>query len=175
MSDGRVRLRLGKDAGAPAATLPIREGDARAPLGTPSIAVVAAVRAADAGVLAAQLEQAARTAGARVITWRASLREREGAETSEGVVRASADAIAPAVDALVAGVESADERTLRIAIGAPFVALRRADLSVLLTAGASSVHWDPELRALRDRFELLVPEPREGLARALVERLLGRS
>lgn len=173
MSEGRVRLRLAKDAAAQGdSALPVREGEARAPLGSPSIAVVAAVRGADAEAFAAQLAEAAAGSGAAATTWRAALRERAGAETSEGTLRASAHAIGDALDALVAG---AGEAALRIAIGAPFVALRRADVSVLVTSGAAPVHWDPDLRALRDRFELIVAEPREGLARALIERMLRRS
>ncbi|AKF07802.1 hypothetical protein [Sandaracinus amylolyticus] len=164
MSEGRVRLRL---QGEPEAlTLPVREGEARVRVRAPSIAIVAAVRAADADAFATMIAEAA--SGRAVIEQRAAVRAKAGAETIDGVLRASSDALPGALDALIA--HGADD-ALRVVIGAPFVALARADLSVLITSGSTPVQWDPQLRAMRDRFELVIPEPRPGLARALVARL----
>jgi hypothetical protein len=177
MSEGRLRLRL---AGEPVTLrVPVRAEETRAALPGLWVAVVSAAGAHGGGAPAAeafgaQLAEALRREGHAPRTWRAALRARAGAERAEtsgteGVLRASAEALPAALDAWI---EDAPTSAPTIALGLPWVALRRPRVAVLLTAGASPVHWEPEIRELRERFELVIPEPRPGLARALVRRLL---
>ena len=172
MSEARVRLRL---AGEPdVVELPSRDDDARVPLPGPSVAVVAAhegaVRAA--AELAARLADATGAAGAPIL--RASVRARPGASRTEHpgeiVLHASADALEAAIDGALAEVPAG--AGLRVVVGAPFVALYRARVSILVTGGVSRVAWEPSLRAMADRFDVLLPEARPGFARALRARLL---
>ena len=177
MSEARVRLRL---AGEPdVVELPSRDDGARVPLPGPSVAVVAAhegaVRAA--AELAARLADATDATGAAGSpVLRASVRARPGASRTEHpgeiVLHASADALEAAIDGALAEVPAG--AGLRVVVGAPFVALYRARVSILVTGGVSRVAWEPSLRAMADRFDVLLPEARPGFARALRARLLAR-
>lgn len=155
MAEPLVRLRL---AGEPAIELPIE----RDPRPIACVAICGAHDGVDVEPLARAL------GGAPVARWRAIVRAREGAETIERdgeiVVRAAPSEMAQAIDAL------RSEGTA-IAVGRAFVALRRPSLAILITGGAPPVQWDPEIRTLRDRFDLVIEEARPGLARELAKRL----
>lgn len=174
----RVRLRL---AGAPAAdAAPIAEESARIALPDPSIAVVATVRERDAEAMAAALVTAAREAGLAAVQWRARLRSASDAgvdvERSEEdgalVIRAPAGAIGAAIAELARAAGASG--TLHVVVGAPFVAIARPTLAIAVGAAGAVVRWDPAVRALRDRLDLIVDEPRPGLAPWLVARLRAR-
>jgi hypothetical protein len=136
----------------------------------PTVALVAAAGAGPEGFGDA-LEDAARAMDRSVARHQLVLRARPGLERIEegrGVLlRVGLDALDQALDALD---PTAD---LRVAIGAPYVALARPTLSILVTRGLPPVSWEPSLRAIRDRFHLVVAEPGPGLARELALRLLG--
>jgi len=154
----RVRLRLSGDA-APV-ELPI----ASDPPPIACIAIVGAHEGIDAEPMARALAE-----GRSVARWRAHLRAREGAETIENDGETSVRASLGELDAAI-GALRADATA--IAIGAAFVALRRPQLAILITGGAGPVQWDPAIRALRDRFDLVIEEARPALARELAQRLL---
>lgn len=158
MSDDRVRLRL---AGEPAAdALPILDDP-------PALPGAIAIVGAHAGIDVEPMVRALRDALGAPVT-RVSLRTREGSEVIEGdetIVRASSSAI----DATLAALPGAG----RIVVGAAFVALRRPRLAILITGGASPVQWDPTIRALRERFDLVLEDPRASLARELARQLGG--
>ena len=174
MSEARVRLRL---SGEPdVVELPSRDDDARVSLPGPSVVVVAAHEGAVRATaeLAARLADATGAAGSPIL--RASVRARPGASRTEHpgeiVLHASADALEPAIDGALAEVPAGVG--LRVFVGAPFVALYRARVSILVTSGVSRVAWEPSLRAMTGRFDVLLPEARPGFARALRARLLSR-
>lgn len=155
----RVRLRLTGEIDA--AELPI----ASAPIALDRcVAVVAAHGALDIAPFARALRAAL---GGRLV--RAVVRAREGSEIVEGgdetLVRASAGALEAAIESLGA-IEG-------VLIGAAFVALRRPRSAILITGGASPAQWDPSIRALRERFDLVLEEPRAGLPGALAACLAG--
>lgn len=150
-----VRLRL---SGEPAAArIPVRDDP---PALSAVIAVVGACDAADEGAMARALAEAA--GGAR---WRAQAWSREGSEIAE---RDGEQVLRAAPAELDSALEGLRAEGLVVALGAAFVALRRPALAILVTGGASPVQWDPDVRALRDRFQLIVEEPRPALARELV-------
>lgn len=172
MSDGRVRLRLAGEAGQ-SAPLPVVSEEARVVLPEPTLAIAGP----GAEALAGQIREAARALGATVHLWHAHVRaggdtEQVAAAPEEMRVRAPAGAMEDALHDLVR--QGGEGASLRIAVGAPFVALRRATLSILVTGGGPAVEWDPALRSLRDRFELVLGEPRSALARELARRVLAR-
>jgi hypothetical protein len=141
----------------------------RIPLPRPSIAVVAAHDGARAVAMSELVGCAARAEGRPVVRWRAELRSRPGAEWEdageEWIVRASADAFAEAIETRAPAVPSG---AVLVVTGAAFVAACRPTLAILITERASAVHWDPVVRAIRDRFDVVLSEPREALARRLV-------
>jgi hypothetical protein len=154
------RLRL---AGEPqGAALPIRAEAERIDLGPRSIAVAGA----QADAMAALLSEGGAS------RWRAQLRQAPGevveASGPETIVRASADAIERAIERLAA---SYDRGEPLVAVGEAFVAIARPRLAILVTGGAPAVSWAGDLRALRDRFDLVVEEPRPSLARELARAL----
>lgn len=161
----RVRLRLAGESGP--STLPVVADEERIALPRPSVVIVAASPRADAVGMADAIASAA---GAST-RWRVQQREREGTERadtpSEKVLRASEAELAAGIATLVA--EGADG--LLVAVGAPLVSLARPDLAILVTGHAAPVQWEPALRAIRDRFELIVAEPRPALAVELAKRL----
>lgn len=169
---GRLRLRL---AGEPSsARLPVADDDARIALPAPTIAVVGAVDGSEADPFAERLAEAATTANASVAVWSVALRSASGSERRDRGPRTFVYADAATVGAAIEHLARAPAtHALRIAIGAAFVALARPTLAVLVTGGAASVHWDPDVRAIRERFELTIEQARPALARALVEQLLG--
>jgi hypothetical protein len=137
-----------------------------------AIAIVAASERADADGMARMLGAAAREERKlEVATWRARARARASAEIREEggatVIAASVDRIAAAIDDVV----RARSAELVIAIGAPFVALYAPTLAILVTAGDAPLRWDPLVRSIRDRFALVIEEPRPRLARELVRRI----
>ena len=153
----RVRLRLSGEE--PLAPLEVAADPA--PIGC--IALAGAHGGIDPEPMARALAE-----GRPVARWRAIVRVREGAETiekdGETIVRASPAEIDAALDALRADA-------LAVAIGSAFVARRRPRLAILITGGAGPVQWEPSIRAIRDRFDLVIDEARPALARELAQRL----
>ncbi len=74
------------------------------------------------------------------------------------------EAIARASDAL-------PDHALLLASGVGIVAIRRPSVSVLVTRGRAPGDWPADVRSVRDRFELIVPELDATLARELVSRV----
>ena len=157
---GKVRLRLrGEPDEGP--ELPIL---ADGPALVRTVAVVGAHGAVALGPLLAGL-RAALPGAAEV---RAILTRAGAASATEGgalVLRAGPSEMAAQLAAL-------DPGALRIGVGAAFVALARPGLTILLTAGASRAEWEPRIRQLRPRFDLVLDQHRDRLAADLATRFL---
>jgi hypothetical protein len=176
VNEHRVHLPVAGDRRAraeEAEPLPIAEESARKLLPVPSVAVAGAGAIDFVHALSKELV----LSGHSPRVWLAETRVRGGADVMRGtggewVLRASPNEMDTAIEDLVR--RNAPTASLTIAMGAPFIALRRATISVLVTRGVPLLEWDRPLREIRDRFDIVVTEPRPMLAHELVQRLVRR-
>jgi hypothetical protein len=143
----------------------------RAPLGKVSIALAATsndvlMRALDV-VRAACQAQSVEAQELHVV-----LRRTDGADIALPFIRGSLLALP---NALVEVQDTLAEADLVIATGLAFIAIRKPTLAVLVTGGVPSVDWKSEVRDLRHRFDLIVPDLDAFLGGEVVKRLLSRA
>jgi hypothetical protein len=63
-----------------------------------------------------------------------------------------------ALPACLAEIDAGLSDEALVTVGSAVVALRAPRLSILLTAGLPSTEWDADVRSVRRRFDLIVPE-----------------
>lgn len=173
----RVRLPL---AGELREELPPVSDALRAPLALPCIALVSAGGgdALESGLVALReaLHEALRSAqgeSSELAELHAVLRTREGAELALPKVNASLLAMPAALLEAEAALAAGRPRVL-LATGVALVAIRAPSLAILVTSGRSILDWSPDVRSVRHRFDLIVPELDRVLARELAERFVAR-
>lgn len=166
MARGGKRLPLvGDPASQAPAAWPLEP--APPPTELPSIAIVRGHAGAADG-FAELLEGALRARGTEVTRLRVEIGiEAEPTPAGAGVLRAAPSRMLDAVTALLASAPASGVLLLE---GVAFVSTRRATLSVLIDAGAGPLSLDEPVRAVRDRFDLILPEPRAQLALELAAR-----
>jgi hypothetical protein len=156
----------------------------------PLVAVVGAMPEARAIEQARAFLQAARDAGAapvffatrrRAARGPADVLERAPGDPREArpffdagasralLVEAEPSAIAAGLGEALARLEGA---RIAVSLGAEVLAFVRPRFAVAIDRGASLVGWDPSVRAIRDRFDARLPEPRGGWAEGVVRALL---
>ena len=161
----QIRLPL---EGATLEPIPHVSDALRAPIGKVSIALAGTSNA----VLTQALDvvrEACGQQGVKAQELYVVLRKTNGVDVALPVIRGSLLALPSAlvdVESTLAGVD------LVLATGLAFIAIRRPTLSVLITGGLASVEWKSEVRDLRHRFDLIIPELDAFLAGELVKRLV---
>ena len=100
------------------------------------------------------------------------LRKTDGVDIALPVIRGALLALPSALVEVEAEFAETD---LVLATGLAFIAIRKPSLSVLITGGLASVEWKSEVRDLRHRFDLIVPELDAFLAGEIVKRLMMRA
>ncbi len=174
MNEHRIRLPVAGDRRARATEAELKsfaEEDARKPLPAPSVAIAGAGAIDFAHALREELMQS----GRQFQVWFAETRVRAGSELTRGkdeewVLRASPNEMDAALQNLTE--QSSEAAAMTIAVGVPFIAWRRATLSVHVTRGVPLLEWDGTLRDMRGRFDIVMADPRPMLARELVSRLV---
>ncbi|MFN9810727.1 MAG: hypothetical protein ACK6CU_13955 [Deltaproteobacteria bacterium] len=149
--------------------LPPIDDALRAPFSVPSIALVSVRRSA--------LETSLRALRAGLESARMRFTElevilRDGAATIVDTPtgrRLAAPLLA--LPACLAEVDAGLSDEALVTVGSAVVAIRAPRLSILLTAGLPSTEWDADVRSVRRRFDLVVPELDAALARELAARL----
>jgi len=166
----RVRLPL---AGDEPVELPPVDDALRLAFGAPCIAVVGVERGLAEGALEV-LRGACASSAVRHAELHAVLASREGARHEPPRLEASLPEM-PA--ALLDAERRLPAHALVLSSGVALVAIRRPTVSILVTRGRSPGDWRIDVRSVRHRFELIVPELEPALARELVVRLAtaGRS
>lgn len=164
----QIRLPL---EGAAQEPIPHVSDALRAPLGKVSIALAATsndvlMRALDV-VREACKAQSIDTQELHVV-----LRKTEGADIALPFIRGALLALPNALVEVESELMNAD---LVLATGLAFIAIRKPTLAVLVTGGVPSVDWKSEVRDLRHRFDLIVPELDAFLAGEVVKRLVSRT
>lgn len=168
MSERRVRLPL---AAVDPEELPPIDDALRAPFERPSIAIVSIDRREHEPTLES-LRGAASGLGHVIAEIRTTLRE--GAVAMESGSR-GIELAAPLLEmpeALARAEQALPRHALLVASGVGLVAIRRPTVSVLVTRGRAASDWPVDVRSIRHRFELIVPELDATLARELVMRVL---
>ncbi len=157
----RVRLPL---AGDEPVELPPVDDALRLAFAAPSIAVVGVERGLVEGALEV-LRGACVASGVRHAELHAVLASREG-------VRHEPPRLEASLLEMPAGLLEAERRLasheLVLASGVALVAIRRPTVSILVTRGRGPSDWRIDVRSVRHRFELIVPELEPALARELV-------
>jgi hypothetical protein len=161
---GRIRLPL---ASAEPDELPPVDDALRLPFGAPSIAIVA-VDGRGYGAALATLRAAAVEASRLVSELHAILSPRRGARLAPPRVEA---ALLDMPEALMAAERTLVSHALVLATGVAVVAIRRPTVAVLLTEGRPASDWPADVRSVRHRFDLIVPELDAVLARELIARI----
>jgi hypothetical protein len=160
----RVRLPL---AATDPEELPPVDDALRLPFEKPSLAVVGVEPGLVERALAA-LREACAGAGRKVAEVHAVLAAREGARLDGDRVHAS---LFEVPEALLRAERALQAHDLVLASGVALVAIRRPTVSILVTRGRAAGDWPMDVRSVRHRFELIVPELDAALARELVARL----
>lgn len=144
-----------RDAGA------VQPLDARHEPRVPIVAVVPAMRGASGAALelARVLASALGEAGVRaeVTSWAG-----EGAPES-----------GDEVDAALAALAGGDVR-IAVVVGARAAAIAKTVITIAITSGLPPSTWDASARAIRDRIDLELSEPRPGVALGLATALARR-
>jgi hypothetical protein len=161
---GRIRLPL---ASAEPDEIPPVDDALRLPFAAPSIALVAIDPAAYDAALA-MLRSAANQASRRSAEVHAVLAPRESARVVPPRVEA---ALLDMPEALMAAERALGAHDLVLATGAAVVAIRRPTVALLLTSGRPASDWPADVRSVRHRFDLIVPELDAVLARELIARI----
>ena len=178
MSERRLPV-LGAPVDATPTYAPLPPG-ARAEPGLPVVSIVAArpELSEHADRFAHELLDALAQRGARACALRAEI-SNAGRSVTLGVPtaaqRPAARVAAPASELAACvreGLAGLGELDAMVSLGAAFPALFRPRLVVLLTDGLASPGWSPEVRAVRDRVDLELSDPRPGVARGLAELVL---
>lgn len=165
MSEGRrVRLPL---APTDPEELPPVDDSLRLPFERPSLALVGVEEGLAERALAV-LRDASAAAGRSFAEVHAVLSTREGVRREGARVEAS---LLEMPEALLAAERALPPHDLVLATGVALVAIRRPSVSILVTRGRAPGDWPMDVRSVRHRFELVVPELDVALARELVARL----
>ena len=164
----QIRLPL---EGAALEPIPHVSDALRAPFGRVSIALAGTSNAVLTRALEVVREACARE-GVRAEELHVVLRKTDGADVVLPVIRGSLLALPSALAEVEPRLAEAD---LVLATGLAFIAIRKPTLSVLITGGVPSVEWKSEVRDLRHRFDLIVPELDAFLAGEVVKRLVSTS
>jgi len=165
-----IQIRLPLEGAAQDPIPPVSDA-LRAPFGKVSIALAGTTNAALTRGLevlrAACVQQGVKTEELHVV-----LRKTEGVDIALPVIRGSLLSLPGALMEVEHALAGAD---LVVATGLAFIAIRKPTLSVLITGGLASVEWKSEVRDLRHRFDLIVPELDAFLAGEIVTRLARRA
>lgn len=162
-------MRLPLAAVDPEELPPIDDG-LRVPFERACIAIVA-IDPRDLEPAVAGLRAAATASGRACVELRAALRD--GPVSIEGSA-ARTEIAAPLLELPEAIARASAElpaHDLLLATGVGLVAIRRPEVSVLVTRGRAPSDWPADVRSVRHRFELIVPELDAHLARELVARV----
>jgi hypothetical protein len=152
----------------------------------PLVAVVGAMPEANAAAQVVSFLEAARDASAAPIFLHVRRGERrtierppdepreaqpffEAGATRVILVEAGPAEAGAALEGAFASLEGA---RFVVSLGADVPAFIRPHFAVAVDRGASLAGWAPEARAVRDRFDARLPEPRKGWARQVVGALL---
>ena len=157
--------------GAPIEPIPHVSDALRAPLGKVSIALAATSSELLTRVLEV-LREALNKHSVDARELHVVLRRSEGVEVALPFIRGSLLALPSALVSVEDELLKAD---LVLATGLAFIAIRKPTLAVLVTGGVPSVEWKSEVRDLRHRFDLIVPELDAFLAGEVVKRLVARA
>lgn len=152
-------------------TLPEIPAAARVEAGPRSVAVVDLLPGSP---LAPSITSIVAASGGSVTRLRARLRTRPGHElaTSDGALEVTAHPEA-LVDAARAALAAAPKGTLLVLEGAGLFAATTPALAILGAASPSLASLPPDVRGVRERFDLVLYGERPGALRRLIEALLG--
>lgn len=162
----RNRIRLPLTSAEPDEIPPVDDA-LRLPFAAPSIALVA-VEPAGYGTALASLRRAAEDALRRTAEIHAILAPRQTVRVVPPRVEAS---LLDMPEALMTAERALGAHDLVLATGVAVVAIRRPTVAVLLTSGRLPADWPTDVRSVRHRFDLVVPELDAVLARELLARI----